>query len=60
VKITASGSALAHTLAANPDPVQVVLTMGGVRYCATFGGTVRFKAGKSYDAKASPAPAGCP
>jgi hypothetical protein len=60
VKIVANGAALAHTLAASPNPVQIVLTMGGVRYCASFGGTVKFKAGKSYDAKASAAPAGCP
>jgi hypothetical protein len=60
VKIVANGAALAHTLAASPNPVQIVLTMGGVRYCASFGGTVKFKAGKSYDAKASAAPASCP
>ncbi len=60
LRIRASGNALAHTLAANPDPVNVVLTMGGVRYCASFGGTVKFKAGKSYDAKAASAPPGCP
>ncbi|HXJ35493.1 MAG TPA: hypothetical protein VMS22_15780, partial [Candidatus Eisenbacteria bacterium] len=60
VRINASGAGLMDTLATNPNPVHVVLTMGGVRYCASFGGSVTFKAGRSYDAKSAPAPGTCP
>jgi len=56
----ASGAGLETSLAANPAPVEVVLTMGGARYCAQFGGTVAFKAAKRLTATNAPAPADCP
>jgi glucose/arabinose dehydrogenase len=60
VKASGKGAALGHTLATNPDPVTTVLAIGAQRYCATFGGTVKFTASKSFAAKLAPAPAACP
>jgi hypothetical protein len=37
-----------------------VLSIGTRRYCATFGGTVKFTADKLFAAKLAPAPAACP
>jgi glucose/arabinose dehydrogenase len=60
LKATGKGSALGDSLATNPDPVTVVLTLGTRRYCATFGGTVKFEANKSFTAKLADAPTSCP
>ena len=60
VSVVAKGSGLGHSLAANPAPVGVVLTLGSHRYCMTFGGTVTFKEGKKFlakDAEAGTCPA---
>ena len=46
--------------ATSPDPVTVILSMGTRRYCATFGGTAKFTASKSFSAKAAPTPSSCP
>jgi glucose/arabinose dehydrogenase len=60
LKATGNGTALGHSLANNPDPVTVVLTLGTRSYCATFGGTVKFEANKSFTAKLADPPASCP
>jgi len=51
IKITGKGPGLNHTLAVNPDPVDVVLSTGTKRYCMSFGGTVRFTANMLFNAK---------
>jgi hypothetical protein len=58
-KVTAKGPGLALDLAASPYPVTVVLTIGHHRHCLSFGGDVRFRAGRSFKATGAPAPAAC-
>jgi len=61
IKASGTGSALAFSLGAtSPDPVTVILSIGTRRYCATFGGTPKFTASKSFSAKNAPNPSSCP
>jgi len=46
-------------LDADPTPVGVVLTLGGTRYCMSFGGTTAFVPDIRYGATDAPAPAEC-
>jgi hypothetical protein len=59
VKASGAGAGLGFTLASDPSPVDVVLTTGNTRYCATFGGTTKFKP-ENFSAKKAPPPAACP
>ena len=60
IKAVGKGAGLNHTLAGNPDPVDVVLQTGTKKYCMTFGGTVRFTANLLFNAKDAAAPGACP
>ena len=60
IKAVGKGAGLNHTLAGNPDPVDVVLQTGTKKYCMTFGGTVRFTASLLFNAKDAAAPGACP
>jgi hypothetical protein len=59
IKIVAKGPALGHTLATEPDRVDVELTVGDSRYCLGFGGRSMFRDGRRYVAKKAPAPDSC-
>jgi hypothetical protein len=59
VKVTGQGGSLMDTLAANPDPVRVLIAAGTEGYCAEFAGG-HFAAGKKYIAANSSPPASCP
>jgi hypothetical protein len=60
IKVVAKGAGVAPPLATSPEPASVVIEFGTQRYCATFGGTVKFKDGKKFTAKKAPAPGECP
>jgi hypothetical protein len=47
------------SLAQNPNPVDVELTLGGTQFCMSFGGTTSFVAKVRYGATNAPAPATC-
>jgi hypothetical protein len=59
LRVSGSGTGLALPLATDPDPVDVVLTVGAQRLCLRFGGTTSFTPGGPFSAKDAPAPAAC-
>ena len=59
IKVRGRG-ALGHTLAGNPAPVRVTLSLGALQYCLSFGGTVSARPGLRYLAMDAPAPGTCP
>ena len=58
LRISARG-ALGLTLGRDPNPVAVVLTLGELRYCTGFRGTVAFRAGRRWVASDADAPPVC-
>src|SRR5262249_19782750 len=47
-------------LSDDPEPVTVVLTLGGTRYCMSFGGVAVFVPNVRFTATAADAPPSCP
>jgi cysteine-rich repeat protein len=58
-RFSGRGALLTHVLAANPEPVHVVLRLGSTTYCLEFGGTTRFDPMKKFEAQFS-TPTVCP
>ena len=58
--VVGKGSSLGHTLATNPDPVVVVVTVGARNYCMNFGGTASFLTDRRYRATESGLATSCP
>jgi hypothetical protein len=58
-KAVGKGEGLAHTLAANPAPVDVVLALGAQRYCFRFGGVQKLDLGRQFKAVFAAPPAAC-
>jgi hypothetical protein len=60
LKIAGRGSKLMQTLAADPNPVSIVLTIGTSRQCMSFGGSrPKFAPGKRFTSGGAPRPADC-
>jgi hypothetical protein len=59
VRVAGRGIGLAHTLAADPSPVDVALALGTQRACLRFGGTTTFKGGRTFKAENAPPPDTC-
>jgi len=57
--VTGKGTQL-PTLASNPGPVTVVLSIGNENFCARFGGRVTFVANSRFAGVNAPRPAACP
>jgi Protein of unknown function (DUF3089) len=60
VTVRAKGRKLGIDLGADPDPVSVVLELGGQVHCMTFGGTTTFHAKRRFTARSAAAPPLCP
>src|SRR4029453_3773302 len=60
VKLSAHGSGSYALDGAPQRSVGIVITAGGTRFCALFGGTIERDNGKRFLARLAPAPASCP
>jgi hypothetical protein len=60
IRIYGRGDELAHSLSNDPGEVSVALSLGERRHCMTFGGTVRFREGRSFRARRAPLAPACP
>ena len=61
LNLIGKGSGLGYSIGTtNPGPVSVVLAVRGTKYCMTYGGTIKFLAGKSFTGLNAAAPGGCP
>jgi len=61
LKFAGKGAGLLHSLGVTtPEPVEIVVEMGGQRFCSEFGGIPQFTPGFKFKAKDAPAPADCP
>ena len=58
-KVKGSGDSLGLSTMTDPNPVQVVLTLGSTVVCGSFGGLANFHPNVSYHATRAPAPASC-
>ncbi|HXJ34025.1 MAG TPA: hypothetical protein VMS22_08270 [Candidatus Eisenbacteria bacterium] len=59
VRVQGRGAGLKHSLAGDPEPVDVALALGAERACLHFGGTVSYSPGKSFRADNAAPPAAC-
>jgi len=59
IAVVGAGSALGHSLASDPERVDIELTLGAHRHCARFGGRLRFVEGRRFVATRAEAPGAC-
>jgi hypothetical protein len=59
LEITGKGEGLGHALLMDPGAVQIVLQLGGHRWCLEFGGTVETRSTRKWLARDAAAPGAC-
>ena len=60
LRVVSRGGLLTHVIFADPNPVDVIFSLGARHSCLRFGGTATFTSGTLYLARNAPAPDACP
>ena len=60
LRVVGRGGLLEHVIFADPNPVDVIFSLGARHNCLRFGGAATFTSGVLYLARNAPAPGACP